>query len=68
MDRDWTASPIFGRRRQSRHKRFSSRRGATEVKLENEMDIDDKRQGDGGYSASADTATDDTASADTDTD
>ena len=65
QDRNWTATPIFGRHRQICDRSFSIRQGAAEVKPDNKMEIYNKGQGEVKYSVSADFATDATASADT---
>ena len=67
------ATPIVGRRRQSRDRSLSIRQGAVGVKPDNEMEIDEKGQGEvkdaaSDNSTTTDTAYSDNAYADTTTD
>ena len=54
LDQDKTASPIVRNRHQSRHRIHGSRRGAIKVKPEHDMEVDEKRQGEGEDSANTD--------------
>ena len=55
-------TPIFGRRHQIHRRSYSICRGAVEVKPDNEMEIDDKGQGEVKDAASTDSVTADIAS------